>query len=117
MFVVLGLLLASYVYGKKRPVTCYNENMNMNFKFFIEEKNSRIRAGGDLIENNTYYNYEKKNNYLVWYYRFTNQANGKKRINFNYYYYKEKMFLLNVYNDKTDLIEEDLVMVLKFKCR
>ena len=101
--------------SKEKLVVCYYKDMDL--KFYIDEKNSRIKPAGDLIDKNTYYTFKKDSNYYIWQHRFTNPNNGKKRINFNYYLYKEKKLILNTYPDKMNLSKEDLVLSVKFECR
>ena len=112
--VVLGLLFLSKAYANEKLVVCSYKNMDL--RFYIDEKNSRIRPDGEFIDNNVYYTFKKKSNYLVWQHRFTNQNNGKKRVNFNYYYFKEKKLLLNTYPDKANLSKEDIVLSIQFEC-
>ena len=77
--IVLSFFSSAEAHSKEKMIVCYNNDIEL--RFYIDEENSRVRSGGDLIEN-FYMALSKDSDTFSWVHKY--KQNGKKFITFSY---------------------------------
>ena len=49
VIIVLVFFSSAEAYSKEKMIVCYNNDIEL--RFYIDEENSRVKSGGDLIKN------------------------------------------------------------------
>tara|TARA_A100001011_G_C13987015_1_gene705690 strand:- start:303 stop:686 length:384 start_codon:yes stop_codon:yes gene_type:complete len=111
--IVLSFFSSGEAHSKEKMIVCYNNDIEL--RFYIDEENSRVRSGGDLIENFYMPLSKKDSDTYSWVHKY--KQNGKKFITFSYYNFKENVFRQNAFPDKINLTKEDLIGRVQLPCR